>query len=188
MIKNVSSLNTTTGLVSILSIPGTPEDKEKMPARFLTALTVLFLIFAGSPLANININTVSAETNPYATTGSIIVNTNNPSATFTITGPATYTGSGTSWSQADVPAGTYTITYNPILGYDTPPGDTQTLVSGGTITFTGTYNDTIPPTTTATLSGTPGINGWNSSDVTVILSAVDGGSGVWKTEYSFDGS
>jgi hypothetical protein len=86
--------------------------------------------------------------------------------------------------------GTYTITFNPIPGYDTPPGDTQTLVSGGTVTFTGLYNDTIPPTTTATLSGTPGNNGWNISSVTVILSAVDnnGGSGVKKIEYSFDAS
>ncbi len=122
--------------------------------------------------------------------GTITVTTNNSAATFTITGPATYTGNGTTWSQTNALIGTYTITYNPIPGYDTPPGNTQTLVSGGTVTFTGLYNDTIPPTTTATLSGTPGNNGWNISDVTVILSAVDinGGSGVKKTEYSFNGS
>lgn len=121
--------------------------------------------------------------------GTITVATNNSAATFNIAGPATYSGSGTSWSQANAPVGTYTITYDTIPGYDTPSADTQTLISGGTITFTGMYNDTIPPTTTATLSGTPGNNGWIISNVTVILSAVDtnGGSGVNKTEYSFNG-
>jgi parallel beta-helix repeat protein len=49
--------------------------------------------------------------------------------------------------------------------------------------------DTTPPETTLTLSGTAGSNGWYTSDVEVNLSAVDneGGSGVAKTEYSFDG-
>ncbi len=166
------------------------EDKKKLAARMITTATVLFLIFAGSPFANMNTNTANAETNPYASVGTIVVNTNNTAATFTLTGPATYSGSGTSWSQADAPIGTYTITYDPISGYDTPLGETQTLVSGGTVTFTGMYNDTIPPATTATLSGTPGNNGWNISNVTVILSAVDinGGSGVENTEYGFDGS
>ncbi len=241
------------------------EDKKKLAARLITTATVLFLIFAGSPFANINTNMASAVTNPYASVGTIVVNTNNTAANFTLTGSATYSGNGTSWSQADAPIGTYTITYDPIPGYDTPAsdtqtlanggtitfsglynlsvgtitvttnnsaatfnitgpvnysgsgtswsqtnapigtytitydmipgydtpsGDTQTLISGGTIAFTGMYNDTIPPTTTATLSGTPGNNGWNTSDVTVILSAVDnnGGSGIKETEYSFDGS
>ncbi len=48
--------------------------------------------------------------------------------------------------------------------------------------------DTIPPTTTTSLSGTLGINGWYTSNVQVNLIATDnaGGSGVNKTEYSFD--
>lgn len=51
--------------------------------------------------------------------------------------------------------------------------------------------DTVPPVTTATLSGTLGNNGWYTSDVSVTLQATDnepGGSGVKNTEYSFDGS
>lgn len=50
--------------------------------------------------------------------------------------------------------------------------------------------DVIPPTTTITLTGTTGSSGWYLSDVTVTLKAVDnqGGSGVKKTECSFDGS
>jgi len=49
--------------------------------------------------------------------------------------------------------------------------------------------DNVPPTTTATLSGTFGNNNWYTTDVQVTLTATDneGGSGVAKTEYSFDG-
>jgi len=49
--------------------------------------------------------------------------------------------------------------------------------------------DTLPPTTSILLSGTSGNNGWFKSDVEVTLVATDneGGSGVARTEYSFDG-
>ena len=48
--------------------------------------------------------------------------------------------------------------------------------------------DTTAPNTTCTLDGVMGDNGWYVSNVTVTLSATDneGGSGVKKTEYSFD--
>lgn len=48
--------------------------------------------------------------------------------------------------------------------------------------------DRVSPVTTARLSGTQGNNGWYISNVTVSLSAVDNesGSGIDKTEYSFD--
>ncbi|MCL4424296.1 MAG: hypothetical protein M1299_13185 [Firmicutes bacterium] len=50
--------------------------------------------------------------------------------------------------------------------------------------------DKTPPTTEALLGGTPGLNGWYTSDVQVTLSASDnaGGTGVARTEYSFDGT
>jgi parallel beta-helix repeat protein len=49
--------------------------------------------------------------------------------------------------------------------------------------------DAVPPTTTITLSGTLGNNGWYTSDVQATLNATDneGGSGVKITEYSLDG-
>ena len=49
--------------------------------------------------------------------------------------------------------------------------------------------DNIAPTTTISLSGTLGNNGWYVSDIQVTLTAQDnpGGSGVAKTEYSLDG-
>lgn len=49
--------------------------------------------------------------------------------------------------------------------------------------------DAIPPVTTAILHGSPGNNGWYISDVQVDLTATDneGGSGVNRIDFSFDG-
>lgn len=51
-----------------------------------------------------------------------------------------------------------------------------------------TRPDSTPPTTSASLSGTTGENGWYLSAVQVALSAVDnsGGSGVSQTQYQID--
>jgi hypothetical protein len=77
---------------------------------------------------------------PPATTGTITVSTNLADSTFTITGALTYSGSGTAWSTTNAPAGTYTITYGAVIGYNTPPSETKTLTAGGSVTFSGTYN------------------------------------------------
>lgn len=49
--------------------------------------------------------------------------------------------------------------------------------------------DTVPPITTAMLSGATGTNGWYRSPVSVTLTATDnlGGSGVKSTSFSLDG-
>ena len=61
------------------------------------------------------------------------------------------------------------------------------VVQQRTCTFGAT--DTTPPTTTDTISGTAGANGWYTSPVTISLAASDnsGGSGVQSTTYSLDG-
>ena len=74
-----------------------------------------------------------------ATTCTLTVGTNLAGATFSVVGPATYNGSGTSYSQSNVPPGTYTITYGPVVSYLTPPPETKTVLSGGALVFTGTY-------------------------------------------------
>ncbi|MCX6632835.1 MAG: hypothetical protein NTW28_34990 [Candidatus Solibacter sp.] len=76
---------------------------------------------------------------PTPTAGTISVTTNLSSAMFSITGPATYSGSGTSLAISNAPSGQYTITYGAVAGYNTPTSQTQTLAAGGTITFTATY-------------------------------------------------
>ena len=82
----------------------------------------------------------------------------NISSSWTITGPTTITGSGTSQSSTSKPTGTYTITWGAVSGYTAPATQSLTLTSGGTITFTGTYvASSLPPeptfNATCTLQG-----------------------------------
>jgi len=77
-------------------------------------------------------------TSPPAT-GTIQVTTNLAPATFTISGPATYSGGGTSFSQSNAPVGNYTISFNSVAQYLTPPTQTGTLTAGQTVSFSGTY-------------------------------------------------
>jgi len=93
--------------------------------------------------------------------GTIQVITNNSAATFTITGPATYTGKGMSFTQPNAPAGVYTIQYQPVAGYSTPPNETKTLTSGATLLFSATYSLIRTPKLTVS----PG---------TLAFSAIDG--------------
>ena len=73
-------------------------------------------------------------------TGTVQVTTNSAAATFTLTGPATYNGSGQSFSQTNAPAGTYTISFSSVAGCTTtPPDQTLLLTSGASISFSGTY-------------------------------------------------
>ena len=55
-----------------------------------------------------------------ANTGAIIVITNIPESTFTITGPATYSGKGSCWAQTNAPLGQYEINFNDVAGYESP--------------------------------------------------------------------
>ncbi|GEM_PF-6916283 len=67
------------------------------------------------------------------------------------------------------------------------PTEIQAIFAAGS---DGKFKDKTPPTTEVSLSGTVGNDGWYRSDVQVILTSSDnpGGSGVKKTEYSFDGT
>lgn len=88
--------------------------------------------------------TVAITLNITVDKGTINVITNLDTATFIINGPASYSGSGTIWTVTDAPIGTYIIIYGDVEGYITPPGDTQTLLINGTITFTGDYAEDRP--------------------------------------------
>ncbi|MEW6109622.1 MAG: FG-GAP-like repeat-containing protein [Nitrospirota bacterium] len=73
--------------------------------------------------------------------GNIEVTTNLESATFTITGPENYEGSGMSWNKADAPVGQYTITFGSIQGYRKPASRVFTVSTGQTSAITGQYRD-----------------------------------------------
>ena len=75
--------------------------------------------------------------------GSINVNTNIAQATFTISGPASYSGSGTTWSATGAPIGGYIIVYGDVPGYTTPPSESATLNDNGVINFSGQYTQIV---------------------------------------------
>lgn len=72
-------------------------------------------------------------------TGTINVTTNSPLATFSIVGPISFSGSGTSFTKELAPAGSYTITYGAIAGLNTPPAESRALDIGGSVSFSGLY-------------------------------------------------
>jgi hypothetical protein len=79
--------------------------------------------------------------------------------------------------------GTHTATITITDGDNDYPGDALT---SSPVNVQFTVVDVTPPTTTISLSGTQGLNGWYTSDVTVTLTATDTCSGVATTQYSFD--
>jgi hypothetical protein len=79
-----------------------------------------------------------------ASVGNINVSSNIAGASYTITGPAILSGSGVSNSHANQPTGGYTITWNDVAGYTKPGSSSQTLSSGGTISFVGNYSGVAP--------------------------------------------
>jgi probable HAF family extracellular repeat protein len=72
---------------------------------------------------------------PVSSGGTITVTTNLEAASFTITGPINYDGSGQSFTQIGAPAGTYTITYHLVACYSTPVSETAVLTPGETLAF-----------------------------------------------------
>ena len=74
-------------------------------------------------------------------TGTVVINAepNEINAPWTLVGPGgTQTGNG-DLTLSNMLTGDYTITWEPVAGYDTPAGETLTLNQGQVITFLGTY-------------------------------------------------
>jgi len=71
--------------------------------------------------------------------GTINVACNITGASFTITGPKNYDGSGQTWTAAEVPDGKYTITYGHVTGYKAPQTETKELSGSSAINFEGNY-------------------------------------------------
>jgi hypothetical protein len=77
----------------------------------------------------------------YVKGGSIVVNTNNADATFTISGPETYQGTGTSFQADGVTEGSYTVSFGAVAGFKTPGQVQLDVVNGQTATADGNYRD-----------------------------------------------
>ncbi|MHB8834877.1 MAG: hypothetical protein ACYC9Y_04120 [Candidatus Methylomirabilia bacterium] len=70
---------------------------------------------------------------------SVSVVTDLPAASFIVRGPAEYRGSGTFWIRKGAAPGRYTVTFNPVAGFTTPPVQTKDLAAKGQIVFFGKY-------------------------------------------------
>ncbi len=77
--------------------------------------------------------------------GTISITTNLSAAAFTVSGPATFSGTGTNATFSNAPVGAYTVSFGMVAGYTTPPRETRTLSAGGTISVLGTYNPIQTP-------------------------------------------
>jgi ligand-binding sensor domain-containing protein len=71
--------------------------------------------------------------------GTLQVTTNIDEASFTLTGPVTYRGYGTSWTKQNAPPGDYTIHFDRKWPYYEPADQTDTLLNGQTLGFSGSY-------------------------------------------------
>lgn len=103
--------------------------------------------------------------------------------------PAPYVLQATVTVPSGTPVGDYSGVITMLL---TNPSDVAPKLTNDVLdrlTVRVVAGDATPPTTTATVSGAAGDNGWYTSSVLVTLSATDnpGGSGVLRTEWSTDG-
>ena len=103
---------------------------------------------AGSYLANIEITDPGARngTGNIAVTLTlekatrIKVTTNQAGASFVVSGPETYSGSGTEWSKEGAPVGVYSVSFGKISGLVAPQDITKELIEQGEITIAGLYS------------------------------------------------
>ena len=119
-----------------------------------------------------------------APTGYYVQRTKQPSGPTTAacaTSPSDLTAA-LSCNDSSILDGTYKYTVTAVFR-----SWTAASAASGSVVVT---NDSVPPTTTAALSPLPNGAGWNNSNVTVTLSALDnpGGSGVASIVYSATGA
>ncbi|GMW00562.1 MAG: hypothetical protein AMXMBFR84_16990 [Candidatus Hydrogenedentota bacterium] len=84
--------------------------------------------------------------------GTVAVQTNTATASWSITGPSPLAGVGNK-TQLDSIAGVYFVTWNPLPGLITPPGEQKTLAANQTITFVGNYTAPPPGTIAVRVNG-----------------------------------
>jgi hypothetical protein len=83
-------------------------------------------------------------------TGTILISNNLWSATTFLSGPLVRTNRGAFTAISNAPAGVYTLRFEPVPFYDAPSSQTNTLASGNTTVFSGSY--TFPDTNTNGMS------------------------------------
>jgi hypothetical protein len=96
-------------------------------------------VFIDSPrgwlVDDVGITGVSA-----AAGGTIVISKNLGQGSFTLTGPESRSGTTISTAISNAPPGPYTVQFSDVAFYQTPVDQSNTLVTAGTLTFTGNYS------------------------------------------------
>ena len=72
--------------------------------------------------------------------GKIIISKNLGQGTFTLTGPLSKSGTEILTTVSNAPPGPYTVQFSDVAFYETPPSQSNTLATGGTLNFAGNYS------------------------------------------------
>lgn len=139
-------------------------------------VTVKNALTAGTHTGSVSIVAPGAQGSPVdvpvtvtvTRTGTVTVTTNLSQATFTLSGTATYSGTGTRWVNEDVAPGQYTVAFGNVTGYKKPKDQTITVSTGREATVNAAYAARAVKTHIAVVSG-----GATSRKVTVL--ALSGG-------------
>ena len=136
------------------------------------------LLDAGTYTGSITINAPGAQGSPASVNvslrvinaGTVKVTTNLQEAGFDITGPISYTGTGTEWTNDEVTPGDYTITFKHITGYIKPGTKTFKVQTGKETTIDGQYR--AKPVATHIIAGSGGTKGKKVEVLTLTGEAV----------------
>ena len=94
-------------------------------------------------VSSLSVTPVVISLNATGSGGTVVVNVTPNTASWTLAGPSGFEGNGQTYTGdrtfTNAPVGSYTWTGNSLAGYTTPSTQTQTLASGGTITFNKTW-------------------------------------------------
>ncbi len=83
---------------------------------------------------DVSITGVSAQTG-----GTIVITKNLGQGSFTLTGPVSQSGTALTTTISNAPPGLYTVEFSDVAFYQTPPDQSNTLATAGTLTFAGNY-------------------------------------------------
>ena len=78
--------------------------------------------------------------------GNIVVTTNLDEASFSVSGPDTFVGSGKSWTAENARTGSYMITFQHVKGYAKPNTKSFMVTASNTVSVTGMYIKNNPVT------------------------------------------